>query len=443
MLGRLRVEWSQSRRLRRKDGREKSPAEFLIFFIIFLVGFFLLLIHTFSWVIPQWKTVQEYVPGECTVLETRIQSREGTEEGKETLYRPEVRISLIVEQVPYIIWTYEANTLSAEAGFSFDRDSAGEILESFEIGKAYPCWYPPRNPEKAVLKRESSLWGWFFLVIPLCLIAFGIGGITQSIRFFSISEERRAAQIANKERAAGISPGSHFARFYPTVPDPKQINDSPGTFLAFRLPILSAPSIRLFILFFFASLWNAIAWSVLVGSLYHSSGAFHEIAFSIIFGLLFCGFGLVLIIGILHGLLTAFGIGPTILEISDHPLYPDRKYRLMLQQSGTLRFRRLEIGLVCEEIARFRQGTDTITSRKDVFSQNLFSKEDFETTREKPFQEEFFIRLPLGAMHSMRLEHNEILWKIVLHAQIIGWSDLLFECPIIVNPVSITERPIE
>jgi len=417
--------------------RKKPTAELYVFCSIFLIGLVFFLLHGITWVLPQWKMLSESVAAVCTVLEVRIEERI---EESATLSRPEIRIEFTSNEGTIVrIWTYNADTLTQSGGFSTNRNTAEKIVAPFEPGKSYTCWYHPNEPEKAVLKRETSVWGWYFLAIPICLMLSGAGGIWWSLRIFNVSEERLAASNEKNKTSPLALIGGVSPPLFPMVPDSRIINESPGTSLAFRLPTTSLPSIRLIVLTIFTVFWNAISWTILVWTLYHSSGARHELFYSTIFGLVFCGFGLLLTIWILRDLLTAFGIGPTLFEISDHPIYPGRKYRILVIQTGMLRFRTLNIALVCEEIARFRQGTDTITSRKKVYTQPLFFREDFETTRNEPLRQEFFMRLPHGAMHSMGLEHNEIAWKIVLRADLLNLPELHCECPIIVLPHAASE----
>jgi hypothetical protein len=190
----------------------------------------------------------------------------------------------------------------------------------------------------------------------------------------------------------------------------------------------------------FCAVWNAVSWGILLYSLYYSTQSVMDIVYCIVFGLIFCGFGLFLFVMVLHYLMTLFGVGPTILEISDHPVLASRRFRIMLIQYGAFRVQEFEVSLLCEETARFRQGTDTVTNRKEVYRQRLMHRRDFETDSSTPMQHEFVIRLPAGAMHSMRSEHNEVNWKIVVRAKLHGWLDLYRESPIVVHPAAITER---
>jgi len=149
---------------------------------------------------------------------------------------------------------------------------------------------------------------------------------------------------------------------------------------------------------------------------------------------LFLGIGFVLYWVVARQLWVTFRVAPTLLELSDHPIYPNRKYRILLHQDGTLQFEHLTVDLVCEEIARFHQGTDTVTNRHDVFRQTIFSRSDFSTTPESPLHEEFFLHLPEGAMHSFRWKNNEVTWKLEFTASLVGWSELRRDCPIVVRP---------
>lgn len=286
---------------------------------------------------------------------------------------------------------------------------------------------------------HESYWNQIFLLIPVSLMLIGFLGFGWLFWEREISAERKAAKkIA--QPIAGLFTVQDWVQDFPTIPDSKFINESPGTQLAYRLPVSQQAAFEHFGAALFCVVWNVVSWSILLYSLYYSAATIADFVSCIIFGIVFCGFGLFLVVMILHHLMTLFGIGPTILEISDHPVYAGRRFRLMFTQYGVFRANEFEILIVCEESARFRQGTDTITSRKEVYRQRLLYRKDFETTQGVPMQHEFVVRLPAGAMHSMRSEHNEVQWKIVVRAQLLGWLDLFRESHIVVYPAAITER---
>jgi hypothetical protein len=51
-----------------------------------------------------------------------------------------------------------------------------------------------------------------------------------------------------------------------------------------------------------------------------------------------------------------------------------------------------------------------------------------------PLHEEFYLQLPEGVMHSFRQKNNEVAWKLEFTAQLVGWSELRRDCPIVVRP---------
>ncbi|MGL4943428.1 MAG: hypothetical protein ACRC46_09590 [Thermoguttaceae bacterium] len=292
------------------------------------------------------------------------------------------------------------------------------ILTVHLITWVIPQWREP----------TGSVWGWYFLVsVPLPLLVFGGLGLWWALRDRQHSQE---FQSASKTR----SPNTN----YPTVPSYETVNDSPGTYLAWRLPLRSQPGIKLLGLATFTVFWNTISWWVLVYLILQPRTTSHLVACSL-FGVLFCGTGLALFVWIVHQLLLAFGIGPTILEISDHPIVPNRSYRLRLVQAGVLRVRRLELAMTCCEVTRFRQGTDTITSTREVYHQTLYECEDVEIGRAAPMQHDMTLKLPLGVMHSMQCEHNEIVWRLVVVVEPAGSSPVVRDCPMVVLPAVFEE----
>jgi hypothetical protein len=132
--------------------------------------------------------------------------------------------------------------------------------------------------------------------------------------------------------------------------------------------------------------------------------------------------------------LIATGLGPTQLEISDHPLLPGRHYDLILSQSGRLTMSFLEIDLVCEEQATYRQGTDTRTERRRVYQQRVFERRQFDIPQGMPFEQQCRIEILSDAMHSFIADHNEVQWKFVVRGEVPGWPRYERSFPIVVFP---------
>lgn len=418
--------------------RQRHWGESSVYAFIFLAGFVFSLIQTWTWVLPYLTLRQEFVLSRCSVIDVKIEKRDGP---VGPIYRPLVLIEHEVKDQTFRIWAFDFQTLksSQRAGFSSDYSAAEKALRPFRSPNLPPdrqvdCRYRIGRPEQVVVFWSVSIWGWFFLLLSVSLCVLGLVGFCQSFRLNPMSPERQIAKSSKPSFGADQMPPSSKGLLWPTVPDIRFINESPGTHLAFRLPPVSQPLFPLLGITFFALAWNLVAGSIFFYSLIYSGDDISGQIAGTILRSLFFGVGILLMAWTLHKILLVFGTGPTLLEISDHPIYPGRRYRVLVQQTGVLRFREFRVEVVCEEIARFRQGTETITSRKDVFRQPLFCRNDFETSADTPLHQEFFLCLPMGAMHSFRQDNNEIAWKLSVFARISGWPDIVRECPIVVRP---------
>ncbi len=123
-------------------------------------------------------------------------------------------------------------------------------------------------------------------------------------------------------------------------------------------------------------------------------------------------------------LLKLTGIGPSSIEISQYPLFPNSKCTMRLFQPGRIRLKVLTVWLVCQEEATFDQGTDIRTQRRDVFRQRLFRKRSVDVSPEHPFEIEFDLQIPDQAIHSFKSANNRIQWKIIVQAEAKKWPTL-------------------
>ena len=290
---------------------------------------------------------------------------------------------------------------------------------------------------QAVLYRPSQFWGWVFLLMMLLIAGAGVAGLWLTIARKRFPQEHRGGQQFPGLPFLGAVPKREP---FPTIPDPAAINDSPGTHLAYRLPTSQISVIRVIGSILLCVFWNVIAWIVLF-SVFLGNAENPSSVVSRVLAVLFFLLGLGMIVWVINLAMIAFGVGATLLELSDHPIVPGRSYRLHLMQLGAFHIQDYSVAIVCEEIARFRQGTDTITSCKEVFRKTLFHKTDFETLPDTPLVEEMRFSLPYGAMHSFFTDHNEIRWKISVLADMTHWPNLNRDCPIIVRPSQIVAAP--
>ena len=192
--------------------------------------------------------------------------------------------------------------------------------------------------------------------MPISFFVIGAGGLTYSLLRWGKSAERTAAGERDGPVDFLLS-GGNGAWPYPFVPRGADMTNSPGTRLKFRLPMAGATGWALFGTFAFCVLWNG-AVAVLAVMAIHDHMAHKPDWFLTFFVVPFAAIGLGAIVVLFRKLLVTTGIGPTLVEISDHPLRPGGQYRAFLSQSGRLSVNVLRVSLVCEEVATYRQGTN-------------------------------------------------------------------------------------
>jgi hypothetical protein len=133
-------------------------------------------------------------------------------------------------------------------------------------------------------------------------------------------------------------------------------------------------------------------------------------------------------------LLKLTGIGPTSIEVSGYPLMPGQSYDVFLSQSGRVRLKLLDVSLICQEEATFNQGTDIRTERSTVFRQRLLRRRGISVRPGEPFEAEFVLQVPDGAMHSFKSQNNRVQWKIVVTGQAKNWPRLRRNFAVSVHP---------
>jgi len=281
-----------------------------------------------------------------------------------------------------------------------------------------------------------SLWSWLTLAIPVSFILIGVGGLIHAVTTWGKSAERRAA-IA--KRAALISPFDVARQAdvssLPNVPQPAGITDSPGTTLAYRLPIVAASGWKLVGGLAACLGWNGIVavfacWAI--GSILE--GRPDWLLTVLVIPFLVVGGGI--IVYFLRYAWVVTTVGPTLVEISEQPLYPGKRYELFISQTGRLTMKSLEVFLACEEQATFHQGTNTRRETLRVYEQPVFRREQFDVRHGVPFEARLLFDIPVGAMHSFKSARNEIGWKIVVKGDVAGAPTFTRSFPVIVCPAS-------
>lgn len=411
---------------RRTGSKALASAGEALFFAVLLgmgAGFFILMLV--KMVVPEWRAEHDFVETTATVLETRID--ESSDNDGRSVYRPTVRIQYSVDGQPYDIWTYDITR-----AYSSGREDKQAALDRLEVGRDYLCWYDPLDPARAVLVRGYSWWFWPLVLVPIGFMLIGGAGLAYALWQWGKSPEHQAAR-GQLGRVDLLEELQAVERDFPSVPFNADLTNSPGTNLKYRLPVSSSHGWRLFAATTICLVWNGIVATFIVVAVHRHLSGQHNWGLDL-FILPFATAGGYLIYFFVRELLIATGIGPTLVEISDHPLWPGKSYELHLTQGGNLAVNSLDVSFACEERATYRQGTDIRSDRRLVFRQSVFRREGFEISPGEPLSVRCDLRIPAAAMHSFKADHNEVQWTVVIEVNAAGWPNFQRAFPVIVYP---------
>lgn len=386
--------------------------------------------------VPEWRMNHDFIETKGTVIATGLIRRqfEDPPGSTHTTWSPCARVRYSAQGQQREAWSRPATT-DARA----ERAVAVAALAQRTIGEEVVCWFDPQDASIIVLERGYNWWMWLLtLLLPGALVALGGAGVLRAGRSWGKSEEHRAAAIGLPKWLAPSPPAVADAAGFPGVPTCDDQTNSPGTILRYRLPIESPESWALLGFGLFAVLWNAVVVVLAIGAGLDLMGGRID---WLLLGLLvpFLGVGVGGVMLFVRMFVQATAVGPTQMEISDHPLHPGGRYDILVAQGGTGIFRRLEVTLEAEEQATFRQGTDTRTERVVVWRQSVKTWHDIELSPGARFESQGSLKIPVDAMHSFHAEHNIISWRFVITAEPARWPGFRRVFPVVVVPG--VERP--
>jgi hypothetical protein len=403
--------------------------EALFFGLFFAIGCgaFASMLVALVW--PEWRANRQFARTSCVIVDKEPGVKPATQNGP-AMYRPEFRIRYQVDDQKYD----ENNIYDMTKRYSADLEQVSAILDRFELNQEYPCWYDPIDPHRAVLVRGYSGWLYLALLVPFSFMIIGGGRLLLTLLHWNASAERRAL-LAQRASPLDVFEVEASDRGFPTVPADANLTNSPGTTLAYRLPIATTTGWTLFAASAACVVWNGIvAIFVVMAISRYASGEPDWMLAALVIPFLLAGVALV--VYLVRQILITTGVGPTRVEISAHPLVPGEPYDLFLSQAGRLEMHSLEVWLACDEKATYRQGTDTRTETRRVYEERCFLREGFEIHQGLPFESRCRFRVPKDAMHSFQANHNQVSWKLIVKGSVAGWPDYQRVFQIVVNPVA-------
>ncbi len=426
--------------------------EACLFLALFLFGACGLIVVVLSLATRSWPA-DTYFPtvfyqATSATIEGRRLGEQPSEEA--ILYRPEFLIEYSVDGKTFRTWTYDH-----EGEYLPDSAAAREILDnSFPESQECTCWYDPitHGPDReanddfatgetrdVVLVRGIRWSLWLMVTMFTTFILTGGAGVFYLVLNTGASLERRASLVKRASELGRMGKTPFTEEEYPMVPSNMLISDSPGTVLAFRLPVARVHGWRLFATAAFCLAWNAMATGFVLTAIWkHLSGDHNWLP--TVLALVFLAIGVWVVYHFIMEMIATTWIGPTNIEISQLPLRPGMKCDICIFQAGQMAFRTFRVFLICEEKTSFRHGTDIRHDSREVLKEQVFYWEDFDILPGEPFQQQCSLIIPEHAMHSFQSEHNVLQWRLVVEAEPTGWLSFRREFPVIVYPRAVRKE---
>jgi len=166
-----------------------------------------------------------------------------------------------------------------------------------------------------------------------------------------------------------------------------------------------------------ALIWNGISWGALFFVV--RDREFIGMICVGIFGLI----GLLILYAAGHAILGYILVGDSRVEISRDPVSPGESLRVFIFQKGSFPIEKLTLRLLCQEEARYRQGTDTVTAKNLVHEETIVEREGLRADSGAPIMDAD-VAIPADAMHSFKSSNNGVRWLLELSLVIPGRPDV-------------------
>lgn len=189
-----------------------GEAAAFLFFLILGTWFMVLLVR--MPVLPEWRANHDFVETTGVVKSVKVGQ---PFDGSQTGYRAEVQIEYVADGQTRRHWTYDIG-FDTPWAYSSDRRGPQALIDRFELGKTYPCWYDPRNPDTVVVSRGYSGWLWSLLILPATFIVIGGGGLIYAVLQWGKSAERLAVQCNWPAGSSNSTNRPPEPRIFPTSP---------------------------------------------------------------------------------------------------------------------------------------------------------------------------------------------------------------------------------
>lgn len=373
--------------------------------------------------VTEWRISHRYLQTTCTVLDKRVsESRNKSRSIAETsptvvpprrgnasqrVYRPEFRIRYTVAGTTYDIWTYDGSNL-------YRGLNPMPILDRYEVGRPYPCWYDPNDPGRAVLVRQWHPFAYFWVILPAIMIAIGVIGILE-VRKAVVGHSDEPLRRRRKDAPKRAEPAATAA----------------GTRLPVRLPRVTPWSrqrrLALGLGLFLVGVSGGLA--ALMAPHWSQERLGDRIGMSVVLGA-FGLTGLLLLYSAVHQALASF-TAETIVEVEHQEVGQGATLRVRILQPGPVALRSLNATLVRKQTESLTEGR---TTENYEFYDRFFEIQDVRVGRGEVLDREAELTIPRRAVLTGTVGRVETRWLIEVWGRVRGFPGFMHQYEIVVIP---------
>lgn len=364
-----------------------------------------------------WRDIRIFTawqPAQCTIISLEIGSQRSSRvrtggpyiAGRSESYRPEITFRYVVDGIEYDCTGWDSWALAGDYGGGSHKYYL-RVLDRYEIGQTYPCWYDPADPSQAVLvRRVRPLY--ILALFPLALVALGGLGLVATLS--------RARPVPAPE----------------PIPASTAQQDPPGyrQRLAVRIDPVTAGDQK-GCLFILAALMLAVG--ALAGFAAYQSWIDGEIP--VVTGLVMVAFGAsgtILLMAAVSAMV--FQVPVPILEAERPTVAAGARLQMRLVQPGPVRLKTIRVTLVGEKLPPAKSGTPSV---KGFFERVVIDTGHLVVGRMAPLARNMDLVLPADAPPSSSgQEEPEVRWRVQVTLIPFGWPRLTYLFPVVVTPSS-------
>ncbi|MCA9262450.1 MAG: hypothetical protein KDA60_01330 [Planctomycetales bacterium] len=289
------------------------------------------------------------------------------------------------------------------------------------------------TPLPGVPERSVGYGFWYAVGISACVAVGAAIGLVRTLLQVGTSAERRTAMAQKAVELDPLAKNRSLFREFPAIPQHDHLFESPGTTLAYRLPMRATFTWRLLGVALYAMLWNGLL-SIVVAVAIQRLRARQWPWMTLVVAIPVTWVAVGAVRKFFAQILEITGLGHSNVEVSDLPFYPGQRYEISLVQAGRTQLRSIALQLICEEEATYRQGTDIRTERRRVIEQTCFRETDVTLRPREPFEKHIELVLPDDAMHTFQSGSNAIHWRLVVTGRLHRGTYFERAYPILVYP---------